>query len=700
MVTLEQQLFTEVFPVDTSQLPDLTAYRLRVIDIEPVKLGGKLAYRLRQMFPGSWVWAGDRVLTDTPPDLASLEAAVAKITREQPTAYGKLLGIEVDDAWEASPDWLADFVLRGPLNELEDVMRDALAKTNFTLRNARVEREHRARTWVVNGQPAISFSIVSRLMYETDLATYAATLEKPADAIGLLVADKYSSMQGQVVKIVGKMSEHRDRLLKLTQRETTREILRAAPDTELVVRVSSGTNDYDYAASALEVIVGMSDISRFGLDAQHAIRALRMKPSLRAQMVKIVADIAKTRNLISNAFSTATAPEPFYVMPLEAAIVFGGNRTRAYDVDLMPQDFCDYGAYWWRERFKTEPVRVALLNTLEDSVDDFMEAMQRVVDSTFGFQIEVVRERKVRVLSHANVESAVRTLQKEKMDLILAFVDNHNDEDDDDGVGDSFIKAQTIGRGLPCLVIHQSTFQRPEAMTNLIIGILARAGNVPYLFDEPLPYTDYVVGLDLMRHYRKEGDTLTGVTRIYRNDGALMCYLVASSPIAKGEGIPANLLAALLPADLLAGQRVVIHKDGRLRRDELRALRDWEAAIDARFFPVEIVRHAVPRLYALEGGRINRPPFGTVFRLGDDEAFLVTSKSPDDATPQPLHIHAEQGLAIEDALNSVMMFTLLHYGALKTPKLPVTIQHAEYIRSSVMRNVMPDTLEGDVPFWL
>jgi hypothetical protein len=46
------------------------------------------------------------------------------------------------------------------------------------------------------------------------------------------------------------------------------------------------------------------------------------------------------------------------------------------------------------------------------------------------------------------------------------------------------------------------------------------------------------------------------------------------------------------------------------------------------------------------------------------------------------------------------MFTLLHYGALKTPKMPVTVHHAEHIRTSVKRGVIPEMLAGDVPFWL
>lgn len=700
MVTLEQQLFTEVFPVDLATLPELCAYRVQMQGGEPTRIGGKLTYRLRRLFPGHWVWAGGRIITDTPPNPVKLLMTIDTLVKEQPAAYKKLASVEIDAAWQPTPEVIADFVVRGPLETLGDTLREALAKTAFQLRNAHVEREHRIRAWVVDGQPAVSFSVVSHLVYDHDLATFAAQLEKQNELIGVRVSDKFGTMQGEIVKVVGTLAEHRERLLNLTQREVMRELLRAAPDEDLVVRVVSGSNEYDYAGSALRILLRLDDARRFDVNPQQAARALRLKPGVRAQMVKIIADIAKAQKVVTNAFSTQNAPEPFNVTMPEAEIVFGSNRTRPYDVEKLPEDFTTFGAYWWRERFKTEPVRVGVINTLSEGVDDFLEALRRMVKSQYGFQFDVIRERKVRVVSQSNLESAVRVFQKEAVDLILAFFENESDDDDDEGATGQYIKSQTIGRGLPCLVIHESTMHKPEAMPNLVIGIIGRAGNVPYLLDDPLPYTDYVVGLDLIRHHKKEGDTVTGLSRIYRNDGALLTYCIESAVVKEGEGIPAAVLSSLFPLDLLGGQRVVIHNNGRLRREELRALGEWEAELDAIFLPVEIMRHDIPRLYALEAGKISRPPWGTAFKLNDLEAFVVTSAAPADATPHPLHVRIEPPLTIDQALHSVTMFTLLHYGALKTPKLPVTVHHAEHIRASVLRGVLPDIHQGDVPFWL
>ena len=65
------------------------------------------------------------------------------------------------------------------------------------IRSTRVQREYRLRTWAVDGAPALSVSVVSRLLYEPDLQAYLETLEKPTEIVGLWVADKTSRIAGR-----------------------------------------------------------------------------------------------------------------------------------------------------------------------------------------------------------------------------------------------------------------------------------------------------------------------------------------------------------------------------------------------------------------------------------------------------------------------------------------------------------------------
>jgi hypothetical protein len=560
-----------------------------------------------------------------------------------------------------------------------------------------VQREYQAKTWVVAGEPALSFSVASHLICATDLYTYALGVEKPGEMVGLHVADKSSTMQGEVIKVVGKIGDHRERLLGLTQREAMREWLQMAPADDVVVRVASGQNEYDYVASALHILVGLENAADFGLDPQQAAKALRLKPAQRAQMIKIIADIAKREQLIRNAYSTQNAPELFTNSIPKIEVMLGGKRSRPYDVERLPQEWKTHGAYWINDRFENAPVRVGVINTLDELTADFMEAMHRSMERDFGFQAEIIKERKVRVVSRSNLESAIRALQKEKFDVLIVFVQDEAEQE----AGNDVIKAQTVGRGTPCLIIHESTIHKAEAMAHLIMGIYARASNVPYLLGEPLTFTDFVVGLDVFREQKKKGDDiLHGVARIYRKDGALVRYKIASLPLTEGEEFSSEILAILLPKETFAKKRVVIHHDGRLRKVMLEALQVWGKEMKATVYPVEIIRRGTPRLYALTNGKVDSPPYGSTFMVNETEALVVSSETRDDATPQPIHIRTEPPLTIAQALHSVMTFTLLHYGALKTPKLPVTLHNADYLRAAMLRGIMPESLENNLPFWL
>jgi hypothetical protein len=247
-------------------------------------------------------------------------------------------------------------------------------------------------------------------------------------------------------------------------------------------------------------------------------------------------------------------------------------------------------------------VKITHINALSDEVDDFVEAMRCTAEREFNFKIDVARRKWCFLRGDL---SAVRLLAKEDADLMLVFLpDSAGDED---GVDDVDTKAQTIGRGQPCLVIHESTMHKPEAMVNVIMGIIARAGHVPYLLEEPLPYADRVVGLSLVRQHKRGGDHLTGVSRIYKSDGALIRYIIAEARCKKAS--IDLLLEKLFPMELLKRKRVLLHFDGRMRREVLRAIGGWKMN-SARPSSGGDHPDAPHRLYAFNKGRIEQPPWG------------------------------------------------------------------------------------------
>jgi hypothetical protein len=688
-------LFTEIFPVRADALPALHAY-LPVYKGDAPRTGGKLAYRLRGALGGHWLWLDGRLVTDVAPNPVKTMMALDALKAAHGKTFGKLELLEQDLRWQATAEHIAEFVIRGPLDELQETIKTALAKITLPITHARIEREHKARAWGVGGLPAISLSVVSRLIYARSIMEYAATLAKPAELVGLTVADTTSTLQGDIIKVVGTVGEHRQRLIDLSQRAVMRKLIEAAPADSLVLRVESKGEQYDYAADALALVVTFETQRRFDVPPAQVERALQINPSLRAQLVKIAADIAKNSGLLDAAYSQQNAPDRFTVVLPKPSIVWGGDKARDFDREAMGADFTKHSAW----RFEGDTIRILTINALDEDADLFVESLSRELSKTHGIPLEIVRERRVKVVSEENLDSAVRALAKEDAHALVAFFPDDPQGQDAASLHDDYLKRMTVARGLPSLVLHAGTLHRTEAMPQLIMGLLARAGGTPFAFEEPLPYADRIVGLAIHRVSKKDGDHLTALARLYSNRGAALGWRAARAVLRDGAGLAESVLEQLLPAREIATKRTILHIDGSLHPEDAAALAAWEEQHDAALYPVELIERGNPRLYAFADKKIELPARGSAFMLSEREALLAAAGAPWNATPQPLLVRNLAQMKMAQVLDSVMTMALLHHGAVGLPKLPVTLSYAAEWREGIERGLFPQQSAGKSLWWL
>jgi hypothetical protein len=685
-------LFVEIFPV--VEFPALTAYVLLVVpdmEVDP-RIGSRLAARLRKAYPGAWLWVDDRILTDSPRTTTELQIT-CDLLRDELPIFAPLAGLEEDPAWQPSPQTLAEIAIRTRLTALDEPMKAALAKSITRLKNAHAEREHRLAAWSARGTPSVSISIASRLIYDQSLRDYAGTTDdlKALDEriAGLWVIDA-EGRRGEIIGALG-----------------------FAENGDLGVQVRSGGRELDYFAADLRLIVRLPELERFQVDAKQAVQVLQMTPAERAQIVRLVSDVGKEAGVLSNAYNSRAEADRFFSADFEMNLRFGdrggvSNRVRPYKAETLPLDFARCGPFRLREQYQRAPIKVAVINTLSFKLEDFEEALDRYLRRHFDFEIKVIRERRVRVVSRPNLESAVRVVEKDDPDIILGFFADTTSGDDEEGDEDAtaaYIRSLTLGRALPIHVIPESTLEDPDSMSAIVLGILGKTGNAPFVLAEPMEHADAVVGLSIVRDFKKStGETrLIAIARIYEADGRFRRYIVRDA-VQTESALPYVLMRDLFPQREFARQRVVIHYDGDMPDDLRAALRGWGAAIGASFLPVEIDRFGSPRLYALKDGKVVQPPWGSAFKLSDSEALLVSSVPEQDITPQPLHIRTlgltTPPLAIEQALRGLLVWTLLTYSGSKLPKLPVTLKDADALAYWLRKGGALHAAEGDMPFWL
>src|SRR5262245_50690756 len=152
LMTASQSLFVEVFPVNVSALPPLTAYRIAVSKGSPDEIGAKLAARLSEVASGCWVWVGERLLTDSALNPVKLLMTIDQIRADEPKSFGSLEVVEEDYGWRVTAAAVADYVVEGLMLPLDPAIREALATTSVRAGTLQVDHTYQAQPWSVGGQ--------------------------------------------------------------------------------------------------------------------------------------------------------------------------------------------------------------------------------------------------------------------------------------------------------------------------------------------------------------------------------------------------------------------------------------------------------------------------------------------------------------------------------------------------------------------
>ena len=525
--------------------------------------------------------------------------------------------------------------------------------------------------------------------------------------IGLFVEDKTSDLHGEIIGVVGPLEDHRTRLLALTKRPKMKNMIQHAPAQELVVRVRAGRSEYDYIVPALNLRPRVSDLRRFGISTKYALKNMRLNPEERATLVNDVVSIIRTLQVIQAPYSSANNQHMFLTsedIDLSINIRLGNNCIRPYNGKKLVSYLRGCGLYKIHPKYaRGEPMRIGIINGISNfSATDYCGQLQSQIQQ-LGFRIEIIHEEIVTHYARVTLETALDTLDTKNIDIVLAFFSNDWNTGEQSESPYFIFKEMAVGRGIPSQVIYENTTSKSYAKNNIILGILGKTGNIPYVLADALTYTDYVVGIDIARErkQRLEGTmNSTAIARIYFNNGDILRYALRDAPI-EGETIPPHIIKALFPRKDFAEKRVVVHRDGFFRGMEKQTLREWGQAIGTTFQFVEVIKSGSPRMYLWDDQKVDRPPKGSMMKLSDTEAFLVSSLPPfKDSTPQPLHIRTDKTFPLKQALHSVLSLTLLHYGSELPPRLPVSIHYSDKIAYLAARGIKPRESEGSIPYWL
>jgi len=294
----------------------------------------------------------------------------------------------------------------------------------------------------------------------------------------------------------------------------------------------------------------------------------------------------------------------------------------------------------------------------------------------------------------------------------LTFLPQSDRRTDDENGGSLYhqVYSHLLRRGIASQIIYADTLSRgvdQQILNQVVPGILAKLGNLPFVLAEPLEIADCFVGLDISR---KSKQKLPGTknacasVRLYGKQGEFIRYQLEDALI-DGEEIPQKFLEKLLQESELRGKTVLIYRDGRFSGKEVTHLIAWAKTIGSKFILVECRKSCIPRLYNLNQKIVTAPEKGLALLLSSREAVLITTKVSEKvglARPLRLTIREEgHQVSIEDVLETTLKLTLLHHGALQTPRLPMPLYGSDRIAYLRLNGInFSGILEGDRQFWL
>ena len=717
----------DIFFVKTESIPTLYAYEVELTPLseekkreEMNKILNALPYYLRRR-GGHWARNGNFIISDVEVNDEELENILQELRENEKFLF--LKGMRRVQNWKPEASSYAVFVARG-LSEDERVEKEIKQKLQ-NLKDSKNKKEEKEkieirRNWkiidlVIDGKPAIGILIDSEMVLGITLKDFLEEKGISAEKfiqeeryIEWKVKDKETNLVGRVISVIGTMKENRNELVKKVTTLSRKERYERIPDDEEVVVVETEDKKrYNYPISELLISINSGNIKYF-VDEKtkdNIFKDLKIKPKERMKMVDAVAQPLKDRGWIEGERISDKEYPHIFVKPDKDKRYFppiriGGGKIVERERHIYDQ-LRSNGIY---EMVKEDPkIAFSVFSETKDydDLNKFIETLEKEIEA-LGFNIDPVY---VNFQKPKDIKEEIEKIKETEANILVAFIEDDEDEFDDNSESNIYneIKKYSLqGQILQTQVITFETLRKilkekekyvKYILGNIVLGILAKSGNKPFIFAEPILGIDAIIGFDVTRRKKKKGQgtiNYAAGVRIYHSNGEFLKYKLTTSQL-EGETIPANILDNLLGD--IKGEKVVIHRDGRFPQDEIKVLKEIEEKLGAKFYLVEVIKSGAPRIYSEKKG--------IWVKINENEAYLLTTIRT-QGTPVPIIVRLSEtyeDFSIEDTVISITSMTLLHWGSIKPPRLPVTTHYADKIGQFLLEGIISD-LEGYIPFWL
>ena len=736
---LETKFLSEILPLIILKDVKLNFICFRLSPEVKREIGNRLSWRFCHKFPDviviweqKFFWALAKP-NQVMPSQKEWREALTEICEELRKDIGDC---DYSIQWVRQPQLKASILAQLAVRILK-ITRPFSSETALSEKQVEVKREANfwAETIEIKNQSfsALTITVKSNFMYKGNLADFFENHPFRQDPqkllIGLKVRDIEHNSFATITGIIGNIAEHRERLIEDATGAISKQALEEAPDEQPVVTVQFGKNNkqFRYAMAALRPCITAETADKFEVDYGKLLKATKVICRERKDLLGVY---KKEANIVlanyglklGRSINSSNYSQLFWEPHLklsETQLLFG-NKVIGLQQRILT-GLSQGGVYSRHEDYKNPSDKINLaalkIGNFQVAFSFLNEVEKRLNKYGFG---SILAKENIKSIPLGNytsiedrikIEEAIDDLMERHPDIVLVFLPTSDRSTDD--AGDSLyslIYSRLLRRGIASQIIYEDTLEKVQVnniLNQVIPGILGKLGNLPYVLAEPLQIADYFVGLDISRGSKKKvAGTMNACAslRLYGKNGEFNGYKLEDALI-EGEEIPRRVLEKFLPRAKLKGKTVLIHRDGRFCGEEAIHLKQWGEVINSKFILVECYKSGIPRLYNWDGKVIKAPTKGLALRLSSREVILVTTevKSENMGLPLPLRLRIHEAgylASIEDLVEKTLKLTLLHYGSLNPPRLPVTLYGSDIIAYRRLQGIYPGALDGDRQFWL
>ncbi len=706
---LKEGVYSEFYAIDVDKFQPIYVYELTLDGGILNKIGGKISYYLRSKTEGFWNFSDGQLISNLLLEKEERTLIVHKLWESSPDTYKYLQSINFLQDKIPSARAIAEFVANLLSFRFGKQIREVLNRYRNKIGDICIIREAIIRGWVIENNSAVSISIKSHIYHSYTLDKFIETLNNKEDVIGLRTIDIEHKHVARILGFVGSLKEHRQRLLMIAKREFIRKAIMKAPDSELVLSVGNPLKPeegYYYIASTLYPLVTTENLPLFRVTGSDFMKDLTMSPDLRYQIESEILNLFK--QYLGNNYNSISHSKLFTKgedISFSDELKFGNDLVKS-EGDYVVKNLKDHGLYKLAPKYsESRDFKLIYLVTPQINQHEAVSAKINRELSEIGFNPIIVKTVLIKQFDRISIENAIKSISPNDFDVIVGILPNRiNRITSQDKIYELFKSALFTKNFLQSQFIFQETIQHrlQYAVANVILGILSKTDNIPFVLAKPLSFADFFVGIDISREKKK---ALTGsqnyaaVARIYGCDGTLHGYNVQEDKI-EGETVPKVVLERIFAKFEYTGKIIMIHRDGLFRGGEISDLKAIGEEYDIEFRFVEVIKRNVPRLLQISNGKITNVEKNQVFFLRKKEALIVNTKISGERTAKPLRVVVrDEKTKLNDAIVSVMALRMMHFGSTRPSRLPVTISFSDRIAGFIRRGIKPNNNQGKVAWW-